>query len=97
MDQGKVIRHTQGRSQAGTRTNDAPRRRANQSSASCNINRLLCAGKTVASSVNAHRLFDAILDQVAADFDVMREWRAGTQFPQPLSADQIRKFPEAEC
>jgi len=41
-------------------------------------------------------LFDAIFNQFASDFNVEWEWRAGTQFRQPLSADRIRKSLKAE-
>jgi len=41
-------------------------------------------------------LFDAIFNQLAADFNVEGERRAGTQFAEPLSANRIRKSPKAE-
>ena len=44
----------------------------------------------------ALRLFDALFNQLAADLNVEGEWRAGTQFPQPLSANRIRQSPKAE-
>ena len=41
-------------------------------------------------------LFDAIFNQLAADFNVEGERRAGTQFSQPLPANRIRKSPKSE-
>jgi hypothetical protein len=41
-------------------------------------------------------LFGALFIQLAEDFSVEVEWRAGTQFHQPLSANPIRKSPKAE-
>jgi hypothetical protein len=56
------------------------------------------AQRTWGSCVRSYRgdLFDLIFNQFAADFDVMREWCAGTQLPDPLFSNQIRKFPEAK-
>jgi hypothetical protein len=41
-------------------------------------------------------LFDAIFNQLAADFNVEGERRAGTRFSQPLPANRIRKSPKAK-
>ena len=56
------------------------------------------SGVPEASCVRHYRsdLFDATFNQFAADFDVIGEWCAGTQLPEPLFRNQIRKFPKAE-
>lgn len=39
---------------------------------------------------------DALFNQLTANLSVEGEWRAGTQFPQPLSANSIGQSPKAE-
>ncbi len=40
--------------------------------------------------------FDAILNQLGANLDVIGKWCAGTQLPEPLLGNLLRKFPKPE-